>query len=95
MMSRQERQQLRQIERGIYESDPHWARLISGGWPSAYERKRRKVNVLVDVVAVVLLLVGVLTGALVVIVAGVLCGIVAGRLHVSRRRRASRPRLAN
>jgi hypothetical protein len=94
MLSRQERQRLRQIERAIYATDPHWARLISGGRPSAYERKRRKLNHWLDILAGVLLLLGALTGLLLVILPGITVAILATSLHISRRRRATRTRLA-
>jgi hypothetical protein len=94
MMTRQERRQLRQIERAIYASDPHWARLISGGRPSAYERKRRVLNLWLDILASVLLLVGMLTGFLMLILPGIVVMFLAATLHMSRRRRATRPRLA-
>ena len=94
MMSRRERRQLRRIERAIYATDPHWARLIAGGRPSAYERKRRVLNVWLDILAVTLLILGALTGLVLVILPGVLLAVMATALHVSRRRRATRPRLA-
>jgi hypothetical protein len=95
MLSRKERQRLRQIERAVYATDPHWARLISGGRPSAYERKRRKLNRWLDLFAGALLLLGALTGLLLVILPGVTVAILAAFLHISRRRRATRPRLAS
>lgn len=94
MMSRRERRQLRRIERGVYATDPHWAKLIAGGCPSRYERKRRSLNMTLDVLAVVLMVFGVMAGALLVILAGVVVGACGVSLHVSRRRRAGRPRWA-
>lgn len=93
-MTRQERRQLRQIERAIYASDPRWARLISGGRPSAYERKRRVLNLWLDILASVLLLAGTLTGLLMLVLPGIVVMFLAAALHISRRRRATRPRLA-
>jgi Flp pilus assembly protein TadB len=95
MLTKQERQQLRQIERNIYATDPHWARLIAGGRPSEFERKRHRVrNLVLDVLAALVVLAGVLLGQLVLISLGVAVAVVAACLHVSRRRRTVRPRLA-
>jgi Flp pilus assembly protein TadB len=95
MMSRQERRQLRQIERNLYAADPHWAKLISGGWPSRQERKRRTLNMTLDVIAVVLLVLGLLANVFIAVIAGVVTAVFALRLHVARRRRGGNPRLAH
>ena len=95
MMTRQERRQLRQIERELYAADPNWARLIAGGWPSRRERQRRTLNLTLDVLAIFLLAVGLVANVPIAVITGLITAMFAIRLHIARRRRGRKPRLAH
>lgn len=85
MMTKEERRQLRQIERELDASDPRLALLMSGG---TYPRTApsRTLLILFDVLAVSMVVVAVATGALALIFASSLVTVLAMSMHMVRRR---------
>lgn len=85
MMTKEERRQLRQIERELASSDPRLALLMSGG---TYRRSSPALALLVlfDILAVAMIVLAVATGELVLVFASSLITVVAMSLHVVRKR---------
>jgi hypothetical protein len=86
MMTKQERRQLREIERGLHASDPRLVMLMSGGTYRQAPANRRTTLVLVDVLALATIVLAVATGVLAVIFLCSLVTVFAMSLHVVRRR---------
>jgi hypothetical protein len=88
MMTNQERQQLRLIERELVAADPRLAMIMSGG---AYRRsvrratrRRRLLLVLVDLLALALIVLAVATGLLPLIMVSSAVTLLALTMHVIR-----------
>jgi hypothetical protein len=86
MMTKQERRQLREIERGLHASDPRLVMLMSGGTYRRAPAGRRIVLVLVDLLALATIVLAAATGLLPVIFLSSLVTVFAMSLHVVRRR---------
>jgi hypothetical protein len=85
MMTKQERRQLREIERELQVSDPRLDLLMSGGtYPRPFPS--RLVLVLVDLLAAAMIVVAVVTGLLVLILLSSLTTVLAMSMHVVRKR---------
>lgn len=90
MISKQEQQQLREIERGLIATDPRLVLLMAGG---TYQqparrpvRRGRALLLFVDLLALVMVVLAAATGLLMLIFASSLVSALAISLHVVRRR---------
>ena len=85
MMTKEERRQLRQIERELASSDPRLALLMTGG---RYRRPAPALAllVLVDILAVAMIVLAVATGVLVLVFASSVVTVIAMTMHVIRKR---------
>ena len=89
MMTKHERQQLRQIERELVATDPRLAMLMSGAYRRSARRaarRQRLLLVLLDLLALALVGWAAATGLLVLIFVSSLVTVLAMSLHVVRRR---------
>lgn len=87
MLTNEERQALRQIERAMHESDPRLVMLLSGG--RAYRRtesRRRLARVIVDLFAVATMVLAAATGLLVLIFLCALATVAAACMHIVHKR---------
>jgi hypothetical protein len=85
VLSEDEQRRLHRIERGIWATDPVWARTVSS--PSSGIRRRRKRMALLlstDTAALALISLGALGTAFLVIFLGFMVASLAACLHVSR-----------
>jgi DUF3040 family protein len=86
MMTKQERRTLREIERGLYATDPRLVMLMSGGTYRQAPASRRAMVVLVDLLALAMIALAAATGTWALVFVSMLVTLLAMSLHVVRRR---------